>query len=43
MKLTPAQGYEFVKKGAEMDVTAAIRYYKKFPDFSLTEPTVCGD
>ena len=40
-KLTPAQRYEIAKKGAEMGVTAAIRYYKKkFPDLSLTEPTV---
>jgi len=40
-KLTPVQRYEIGKKGAEMGVTAAIRYYKKkFPDLSLTEPTV---
>ena len=40
-KLIPAQRYEIGKKGAEMGVTAAIRYYKKkFPDLSLTEPTV---
>ena len=41
MKLTPAQRYKIGKKGAEMGVTAAIRYYEKnFPDVSLTEPTV---
>ena len=40
-KLTPVQRYEIGKKGAEMGVTTAIQYYKKkFPDLSLTEPTV---
>ena len=40
MKLTQHRD-ETGKKGAEMSVTAAIRYYKKeFPDLSLTEPTV---
>ena len=40
-KLTPVQRYEIGKRGAEMGVTAAIRYFKKkFPDLSLTEPTV---
>ena len=40
-KLTSAQRYEIGRKGAEIGVTAAIRYYKnKFPDLSLTEPTV---
>ena len=35
MKLTPAQRYEVGKKGAEMGVTSAIRYYKKrYPDLS---------
>ena len=41
MKLTPVQRYEIGNKEAEMGVTAAIRYYKKkFPDVSLTEPTM---
>ena len=40
-KLTPTQRYKIGRKGAEIGVTAAIRYYKnKFPDLSLTEPTV---
>ena len=40
-KLTPAQRYEIGKKGAEMEVTEATQYYKKkFPDLSLTEPSV---
>ena len=40
-KLTPVQRYDIGKRGAEMGVTAAIRYFKKkFPDLSLTEPTV---
>ena len=40
-KLTPAQRYKIGTKGAEIGVTAAVRYYKnKFPDLPLTEPTV---
>ena len=39
-KLTSAQRYEIGKKGAEMGVTATIQYHKKFPDLSLTEPTL---
>ena len=39
-KLTPAQRYEIVKNGAEIGVTAVIDIIKKFPDLSLTEPTV---
>ena len=39
-KLTAAQRYEIGRKGAEIGVTAAIRYYKKFSDLSLSKPTV---
>ena len=39
-KLTPTQRYKIGRKGAEIGVTAAIRYYKKYPNLSLTEPTV---
>ena len=43
-KLIPAQRYKIGKKGAEMGVTAAVRYnyyyIMKFSDLALTEPTV---
>ena len=34
-KLTPPQRYEIGKKGTEMGVTRAIRYYKKVPRFII--------
>ena len=40
VKITPAQRYEFGKKGAEIGIAQASRFYRKrYLDLMVSEPT----